>query len=353
MQEKKQNKNKATLMAILAFLLAGGSLFIIMVMIGTKDIKNQDQRINFSYGNVIAGSVLPLFEILGITNHSTALEESTNKRLKARSSELFALSIEDWLGINNDSKPKNTDDSKSFGEKSFSVNNSYNSYGSEASDYIHKADFGMKADIGNSGASNFSHSSAKANSNGHEGKNTFSSRSAKDVFKEDSNLTEKKQLSSMKKKKTMEVLNATNKIMDSALTSGSATVARNNWSAAFGQSKELSSNTPGSNGNLNKEVFKDSNAVALDKIESGRIHSLKTSEKDVSVPTASVPAPVNQHRNGNDDEDSLGTLIAKSMGDNLNLSGIFKVSLHPLNISSILLTLSIFHLDISGKDSNA
>ena len=36
----------------------------------------------------------------------------------------------------------------------------------------------------------------------------------------------------------------------------------------------------------------------------------------------------------------------------MNLSGIFKLSLHPRNISFIFLTLSIFHLDISGNDDN-
>ena len=119
-------------------------------------------------------------------------------------------------------------------------------------------------------------------------------------------------------------------MLGTALTSGSATVARNNWSAAFGQSKALSGKSSGfANGKLNKEVFRDANAAALDKIESGEIKNLKLSDidgKSGSVPTASVPQPLDKSASDlAKDGDSMEKMIANTLGDAATsaLTGMF------------------------------
>lgn len=321
---KKPSRNKAMATGILAFLLAGGAVFIMMIMMGTKDIKDQDARMNFSYGNVLAGAVAPLFEALGITDNDNANEDSTRRRIQSRSPEMFALSIEDWLGIKPDTSSGADSDSSSGGNDFFS-DYSDSRYSSEASAPIPRAEFGMSGGMGGSGGG-----STGISSKGHQGANTFSSKAAQDVFKGDSKLTADGQLPSMKGKKAINTLKASRQMLGTALTSGSATVARNNWSAAFGQSKALSGKSSGfANGKLNKEVFRDANAAALDKIESGEIKNLKLSDidgKSGSVPTASVPQPVDKSASDlAKDGDSMEKMIVDTLGDSATsaLSGMF------------------------------
>ena len=95
---KAPGRKKSLVVGILAFLLAGGAMFVLMTFQGAKDIKNTDAKMNFSYGNVIAGAVAPLFEALGITDDKSELEEATRKRVYERSPEQFALNLADWTG---------------------------------------------------------------------------------------------------------------------------------------------------------------------------------------------------------------------------------------------------------------
>ena len=307
---KKPSKNKSLATGILAFLLAGGAVFVMMILMGTKDIKDQDARMNFSYGNVLAGAVAPLFEALGIDEGSLS-DNATINRMENRAKALGdALSISDWLGITPGSSGDEDSGSKS-GRDNFSSDYSDSRYSSEASAPIPRAEFGMSDGMGGMGGG-----STGISSKGHQGANTFSSKAAQDVFKGDGKLTEGGQLPAMKGKNAINTLKASRQMLGSALTSGSATVARNNWSAAFGQSKALSGKSSGfANGKLNKEVFKDANAAALDKIESGEIKNLKLSDidgKSGSVPTASVPKLLDNDSGGSkSSEDSFADQLGK------------------------------------------
>jgi len=309
---KAPNKKKSLIVGMLAFMLAGGAVFIMMVMMGAKDIKDQDARMNFTYGNVLAGAVAPLFEALGITDRDAANEESTRQRLAAREPSLFALNIEDWLGKKD--SPAGFSGSGSGGSE-----NAYSTQGS--GDYYSSSEPMPRADFGMGGGSLGGGGGSQTSGIGKKGSNSFAGSSVKDAmdFKDDGS-TKKGFLPPMKGKNALAAVKAARQMLGGALASGSANVAKSNWNAAFGQgqARATGGKTSGfGNGKIDKSAFKDANALALDRIESGEIMSLKGSELgsgNASVPDASVPAPADSAA-GNKDGDSNDKLIAQMLGN--------------------------------------
>lgn len=308
---KAPDKKKSLLVGIFAFMLAGGAIFIMMIMMGTKDIKNQDARMNFSYSNVLAGAVAPLFEALGVTDADSANLEATRKRIASRDPDLFALTIDDWVGKKESPSLK----IGSFGNKT-SSGSRVNSYSS--SEPAPRADFGM-------GGGGFSGGggSSQTSGTGRSGSNSFASSSVKNAIDfKNGDKSAGQSLPAMKGKNAINTLTASRKMLSGALTSGSANVARSNWNASFGQgqARATGGSTSGfNNGKIDKSAFKDANAVALDRIESGEIMNLKglADADKSSVPSANVPKALNPDnieeaikKNG----DSTDKLIAQTLG---------------------------------------
>ena len=117
-------------------------------------------------------------------------------------------------------------------------------------------------------------------------------------------------------------------MLSGALTSGSANVARSNWNASFGQgqARATGGSTSGfNNGKIDKSAFKDANAVALDRIESGEIMNLKglADADKSSVPSASVPKTIYDESKNEDPADKLAKQALQAAGDGIasGLSG--------------------------------
>lgn len=316
---KAPTKKKSMAVGILAFLLAGGAVFVMMIMMGTKDIKNQDARMNFSYGNVIAGAVAPLFEALGITTEdSTIRKEAIASRKAARLSKYGELNIDDWLGI----KPISVADVKNsqFGKGSYG-GNSGRSPSAGTPTHIEKMDSGFSGGFSSGGGGG---SSSSASRDG----NSFAQSSVKDAINKNgdgSDAAARKYSLKGGKDNVLRSLRAARQTMGDGLASGSASVARGNVASVYGQGKAKLANsgkaTGFSNGKLAQGAFNDANAVALDRIESGDIMNLKMSDidgKNASVPSASMPEKVNSGVDDTKDDepaDSLARLALSSAGD--------------------------------------
>lgn len=319
---KAPDKKKSLLVGIFAFMLAGGAIFIMMIMMGTKDIKNQDARMNFSYSNVLAGAVAPLFEALGVKN-SPFSEEAAIRRMDSRLGGTPPLSIEDWIGKNESPSLK----MNSFGSKSASGGRT-GSYSS--SDYSSSSEPMPRADFGMGGGGFGGGGGSSTSSSGRGGSNSFASTSVKDAIDfKNGDKSGGQSLPAMKGKNAINTLTASRKMLSGALTSGSANVARSNWNASFGQgqARATGGSTSGfNNGKIDKSAFKDANAVALDRIESGEIMNLKNAlaeNRGESVPSASVPKTIYDESKNEDPADKLAKQALQAAGDGISsgLSG--------------------------------
>lgn len=299
---KSLGKKKSLVVGILSFLLAGGAMFLFMVMQGTKDIKNADARMNFSYGNVIAEAVAPLFEALGVTDKNDEAKGIRN-RLASRAPEM-PLDISDWITEGKDSSSdKNGSSTASDGENS---SGGYGSASAPSSEPYRK----MEAALGSGGFGGGGRSQTSSN-----GMTSFSKGAEDDAINIRGGSASSAKGSSLPsgKKKGVEVLKASRKMLSAGLTSGSANTARGEWSAAFGEGRSSSksgqlSGFAGSKTDL--DSYKDAGLTSLDKIKSGEINDLKMSDidgKHVSVPDAGVPA-IADEANGESQKDDKASM---------------------------------------------
>ena len=286
-RKKSPSKKKALFAAIAAFLLAGGVMFLIMIFIGTKDIKDQDARMNFSFGNVIAGAVAPLFDALGVSSEKENVKNILSTLAENNMAKFRQLDLSDWLGLDGSSSGNTA---KGFGGRGTGSSSSGHGQhgGGGTPTEIQQADFGMSGGFGGGGGS----SSSSSSSGRGEGGNTFSQTSAKNLFASGKNGTQDgKGLPSMKGKNALNTARASRDMLKNATLSGSAVIARSEWASGFGQGKS----TGFQDGKKDPNVFSDANAARIDKIESGAIKSLKDprlANKDASIPTASMPESV-------------------------------------------------------------
>ena len=291
-QKKETKKNctgrkKVLITSMAAFLLFGGVMFLIMIFIGTKDIKDQDARMNFSFGNVIAGAVAPIFDALGISTENEKMKSMLEAVAEHNMARFRQLDLSDWLASSDQPSGYAAKNGGGRGANfSSSGSGNQNNDGSDA-EYYH-ADFGFSGGIQGGGGSSDSSSSRN-----NFGNNSFSQSSAKDVFASDkANSGQGKGLPPMKGKNALNAVKASRDMLKNALGSGSAVVAKSEWSSAFGQGQSFSHGKSSGfkNGKKDLNVFKDSNAVALDKIDN-TVKNLKglSDFQNASIPQASVP----------------------------------------------------------------
>ena len=300
-------KKKSLVVGILAFLLAGGAMFVLMTLQGAKDIKNTDAKMNFSYGNVIAGAVAPLFEALGITNDKSELEDATRKRVYDRSPEQFALNLADWTGEGFGSAAGDDSSSAAGGGSGSSGGRNY-SGSAPSSEPYHKMEAslgsagfgggGGRSQTSSNGMSSFEKGSS-ADSVNTGGGNSYASGSKLPVGKG----------------KGVETLRASGQMLSTGLTSGSANVARSQWSSAFGEGRSAGKTSGFSNGGkVDLNAYNSGGLANLDKIKSGEITDLKMNSidgKSGAVPAASVPTMADKDKKGDEND----KLIEKTLGD--------------------------------------
>ena len=320
-KSKAPTKKKSMTVGILAFLLAGGAVFVMMIMMGTKDIKDQDARMNFSYGNVIAGAVAPLFEALGLTETDPSKQEVIAEKMKSHSGKYGELNINDWLGIKPDSVASIKDNN--FGKGSYGGSSGRSSSASTPT-HIEKMDSDFSGGFSSGGGGGSSSSSTRDG-------NSFAQSSVKEAINKNASAGDSQgNGASLKggKANALKYLKGFRQTIGDGLASGSASVARGNVASAYGQGKaKLAHSGKASgfgNGKLAQSAFNDANAVALDRIESGDIMNLKMSDidgKNASVPEASVPKKVDSgvdDTKGDTPEDTLAKQSLSAAGDALN-----------------------------------
>lgn len=303
---KAPGKKKSLVVGILAFLLAGGAMFVLMTFQGAKDIKNTDAKMNFSYGNVIAGAVAPLFEALGITEDKSELEEATRKRVYDRSPEQFALNLADWTG-EGAASAADDDSSASSGSSSGYSGGGNHSASAPSSEPYRK----MEAALGSSGFSGGGGRS-QTSSNGMSSFEKGGSADAVNTGGGHSYASGSKL--PVGKGKGIETLKASRQMLSTGLTSGSANVARSQWSSAFGEGRSTGKTSGFSNNKADLNAYNSGGLANLDKIKSGEITDLKMNSidgKSGAVPTASVPTMADKGKKGDENDD----LIEKALGD--------------------------------------
>ena len=307
-------KKKSLVVGILAFLLAGGAMFVLMTLQGAKDIKNTDAKMNFSYGNVIAGAVAPLFEALGITNDKSELEDATRKRVYDRSPEQFALNLADWTGEGFGSAAGDDSSSAAGGGSGSSGGRNY-SGSAPSSEPYHKMEAslgsagfgggGGRSQTSSNGMSSFEKGSS-ADSVNTGGGNSYASGSKLPVGKG----------------KGVETLRASRQMLSTGLTSGSANVARSQWSSAFGEGRSAGKTSGFSNGGkVDLNAYNSGGLANLDKIKSGEITDLKMNSidgKSGAVPAASVPTMADKDKKGDENDDKIEKALGDVLGDAAN-----------------------------------
>lgn len=303
---KTPGRKKSLVVGILAFLLAGGAMFVLMTFQGAKDIKNTDAKMNFSYGNVIAGAVAPLFEALGITDAKSELEEATRKRVYDRSPEQFALNLADWTG-EGAASAADDDSSSSSGGGSGDSGGRNHSASAPSSEPYRK----MEAALGSSGFSGGGGRS-QTSSNGMSSFEKGGSADAVNTGGGHSYASGSKL--PVGKGKGIETLKASRQMLSTGLTSGSANVARSQWSSAFGEGRSTGKTSGFSNNKADLNAYNSGGLANLDKIKSGEITDLKMNSIDGkagAVPTASVPTMADKDKKGDETDD----MIEKALGD--------------------------------------
>ena len=80
MADNSSNRRKTLIISVLAFLLAGGGIFLFFVIQGSNDLTGSGKKNTFSYGFAVREAVLPLFKRMGISTYEDELVDATKKR---------------------------------------------------------------------------------------------------------------------------------------------------------------------------------------------------------------------------------------------------------------------------------
>lgn len=292
------SKKKSLVFGILAFLLTGGVIFIFMIMQGNSGLKKDDANINFSYGNVIREAVSPLFEALGLTEKKDDLT-GIKSRLAAR--EERPLDISDWLGSSGGQAASSSGSSSSSGHSGW-----HNSGGASSQ----SGPYGKMDSM-----SDYGFGSGGSTSSSGDGKGMSSYKSGSSSDKINQNAVQAKRGQTPASSKGFEALKATRKMLSHGLMSGSANVARNEWSSAFGEGQSYGKTYGFSNNNKAKEViYKDAGLASLDQIKSGEISNLKMDTEGKANLDVSMPK-MDEDKDSKNEESALDKMINAAIGD--------------------------------------
>jgi hypothetical protein len=253
MADNSNNRKKALIVSVLAFLFAGGGIFLFFVVQGANDLTGAARKSDFSYGNVARGAVNSFFRTVGFMEDDPIVEYGPGKRplpqsvldAKILKAELSASAADRDLG----------------------------SWG------------GIKAPGGSSSAASVPKMAGKAGSPvGGAGAGGTKSSGGVSRFSAGSNqgLTKlsgpAKSVEGTTDKGTLASLQNARAMLGEGLRSGSASTARDKWGQSFG----VSASGGGKSGAL---AYNKTGLVNLDKIKSGEISNLKMQNaKSLKVP---------------------------------------------------------------------
>lgn len=259
MADNSNNRKKALIISVLAFLFAGGGIFLFFVVQGANDITGAGKKNTFSYGFAVREAVLPLFKRMGISTYEDELAEGAKDRVVGRGIDLPsagaapAADISDWMA--KDASPAAAPVSAGRPAAATSVPKMAGQAGSP----VGGAGGGGTKSAGSvsrfGGASSTGMTSA---SGGGAGGGPGASE-----------------------KGTLGALKTAKNVLGEGLRSNSAVTASGKWGQSFGVGGQ------GQGGSL---AYNKSGLVSLDKIKSGEIASLKM-DKSKSLTTPGVGSP--------------------------------------------------------------
>lgn len=295
MADNSKSKKKGVFLLLGAFLLAGGGVFLFFIIQGADDLKGA-KNANFSYGNIVRSSFSPFFKALG----SLVEDEQTKKlnKMLALRDEVVAKSgmdvdVSDWMGANPASASA-APASKSMGRSMASAR------GPSAIPTMAGRGGGGIAGGGGSksagGLSGYDKSSRKGEVSVSAASGSGGGAGAKNNGLLDS-------------------LRGMRSTLGTALRSGSAMTAKSSWDKSFGLG--TTGGRGGSGGSSGKMSYDKGGLVGLDKIKSGEINDLKTtnSPKAGGIPETSMPKLADNA--SRDEAASAVSSALSSIGSNL------------------------------------
>lgn len=274
MADNSNSRKKALIISVLAFLFAGGGIFLFFVVQGANDVIGTGKKNSFSYGFAVREAVLPLFKRMGFSTVEDEMIVATAERMKARGIEPVSeitsepADVSDWMAQAPSGAP-------SASARSGAPARVPRMAGRAASPVGGASGGGSKSA---GGVTRFGPGSSSG----------MTSVSGKGQAGSPGN-TEKGTLSALKTSRAM---------LGEGLRSNSAMTASNKWNQSFGVGSGSGSGSGG--GSL---AYNKTGLVALDKIKSGEISNLKLDKKG-GLKTTDVNPPAK-------DEDGTAAALSK------------------------------------------
>jgi len=237
-------RKKTLIISMLAFLFAGGGIFLFFIIQGSNDLTGKNGKNKFSYGSAAREGVSSFFRAIGVApDEDAVLEKEKEGRMSLRGflsdGEPAATDVSDWLAKGSSSAPPSLGRSGS----------------SAAPTKVPKMGMrALSAGKGGGGSSKSSGSTSRFGAGSESGETSINTKAQAGK----TGTTDKGTLGALKNAKAM---------LGGALRSDSAMTAKNKWDQSFGAS----------GGKKGGELaYNKSGLVGLDKIKSGEIASLKT-----------------------------------------------------------------------------
>ena len=308
MADNSGNRKKVLVVSVLAFLLAGGGVFLFFIIQGSNDITGKGKNNNFSYGSAAREGVVSLFRTVGFMPDEEEIQaKRTEARMEARGflpdGQPASADLSSWMNKGDDPAPASP--SGSFARPA-------------ARTPISKMAAKAGTPVGGGGGGGSSKSAGSLSRYGGESKVGATSVSNK-AQASATGATDKGTLGSLKNAKAL---------LGEGLRSDSAMTAQSKWGQSFGAGPSGASRS----GDL---AYNKSGLVSLDKIKSGEIASLKTpkavpeagaflrdkeAEKKDSNLQAAKEAASEKSKKDQEKKDIANTL-ASAGGDALDKSG--------------------------------
>lgn len=269
MADSSNNRKKALIISVLAFLFAGGGIFLFFVVQGANDITGAGKKNTFAYGFAVRDAVLPLFKRMGIAGFEEEVVRPRKAEEAASGEEVAAppADVSDWMA----QAPAN----------SAAAPSSRSASPAAVPKMAGRA--GSPVGGGAGGSAKSSGGVTRFGPGSSAGMTSVSGKGAPGS----QGITEKGTLAALKNSRAL---------LGEGLRSNSAMTASSKWGQSFGVGSGGSGSAGGS------LAYNKTGLVNLDKIKSGEISNLKL-DKAGSLKTTEVSSPV---------KDSEGTSKALS-----------------------------------------
>lgn len=259
MSDNSNNRKKALIISVLAFLFAGGGIFLFFVVQGANDITGAGKKNTFAYGFAVRDAVLPLFKRMGLDAFEEEVPRPRKVEIEASGQEAAAppADVSDWMA----QAPANSAPAPSSSRSA-----------SPASVPKMAGRAGSPVGGGSGGSAKSSGGVTRFGEGSAAGMTSVSGRGAAGS----QGITEKGTLAALKNSRAL---------LGEGLRSNSAMTASSKWGQSFGVGSGGSGSAGGS------LAYNKTGLVNLDKIKSGEISNLKF-DKAGSLKTTEVSSPV-------------------------------------------------------------